>query len=162
MMSKESKQAGGSAGRRTARGLLVVTGLLAGLLAGEVQGGWTVLVHNSESLSAGTAKCLAAPKKSLNRLLIQRIRITRGGSTAVDHTFVAKVTDDVAGLNYSVSGCAAPGCRSVLAVQGGKEGEVYDMDGLDILLPPGARLYYYPSATPGSNVTIEVFYKESQ
>ena len=150
----------------TLPGLMAMSGwsmmLLCMLLTGPAEAGWKVLVHNSESLSDTSAKCLVAPKNGLNRLLIQRIRITRGGTTAVDHRFFAKVTEDVAGLNYNLSGCASPGCREILAVPGAKAGEVYDMDGLDIMLPPGGRLYYYPSATPGSSSTIEIFYQETQ
>jgi len=137
--------------------------LLALLLPGaQADAGWAVLNHNTDTLTAGQARCILAPTVAGHRLRIQRIRITRSGSTDVSHRFVFATTDDASGDTESITTCTLPTCRQVLTTEGLREGRSYDYDGLDLLGPPNGRLYVQEEAHAGSEtVTIEVFYTES-
>jgi len=124
--------------------------------------GWSVLNHSTDTITVGQAECLVAPTKPGNRLRIKRVRITRSGTSDVTHRFSYAVTSDAPGDTESLSSCVQPTCKHLLTVEGIIEGELYDMNGLDLLLPPDARFYVHEDAHAATeHVTIEVFYTES-
>jgi len=124
-------------------------------------GEWTVLNHNTDTITEALARCLVAPSTQDNRLMISRIRLTRSGTADVTHRFAFRISEDVQGATATLVGCALPTCRYVLTIEGALRGRVYDMSGLNIVLPPGARLYVSEdSHQAGEHATIEVFYTE--
>jgi hypothetical protein len=139
-------------------GLALLTGVIPTAHADD----WAVLVDNNDSYTLTSARALVAPRTSENRLTIRRLRMTRSGTTAFVHTFVASVTEDAPGDTENLTGCVSPGCKQVLVIPGVMQKEVIDLDGLNLILPPNARLYYMADQNAGtSRVTIEVFYSES-
>lgn len=142
----------------------VLFALLALLLAApapEAYAGWAVLNHNGDSLLTGTARCIVAPTTTTNRLRVHRIRITRSGTSNVSYRFTAAVTEDTAGDSESVTSCSLPGCQHLFTAEGLVEGRIFDLTGLDLLLPPGGRLYVSEDSHYSEYATIEVFYSES-
>jgi len=115
--------------------------LLLFLPVSGVRADWAVLHHNGDTITSTVARCVLAPKTDHHRLRIQRVRLTRSGTADVTHRFAYKLTEDGAGDTETLAGCSPPGCRYVLSLEGAKAGQVYDLPGLDLLLPPGGRFY---------------------
>ena len=58
-------------------------------------------------------------------------------------------------------GCTLPGCRIVIAAEGVVAGQVTDINGLSLVLPPGHRFYVATDPDIGRNFhTIEVYYQQ--
>jgi len=127
-----------------------------------VQADWTVYNHSTATITEGAAYCLLAPTTLGTSLVISRLRLTRSGTSDVTHRFAFKLTKDVRGDTEDLTSCdASPTCSYILTAEGTKEGRVYNMSGLNLVLPPGARFYVMEDAhQAGEYLTLEVFYTE--
>jgi len=137
--------------------------MVLGFLSGDqANAEWAVLNHSNAIITSGQAICLAAPTQPGKRLRLKRIRLTRTGTSDVSHTFAYAVTTDSPEDTEAITVCTPPTCNTLVTLEGTKQGRPYDFDGLDLLLPPDARLYLYEDThAAGEYVTVEVFYEES-
>jgi hypothetical protein len=135
--------------------------LLAGLVPTEALAKVTVFEHSTDALASAAAVALAIPATETGRVAIRRIRITSSATSTITFTFTEKRTSDALFQTEDVSGCAAPGCSTQLVVEGVGEGRVADLDGMDLVLPRGARMYMHADTDVGTEfTTVEVYYDQ--
>jgi len=122
----------------------------------------TLLNHDTSNTASTSAVCLASPAQETGGLVVSRIRITNSKTTGVTYTFTHKRTSDSLFDTENLSAsCSAPGCATLLTVEGVKEGRPMDLTNLSLELPPGSRLYMNTDADIGVDFqTLEVFYRQ--
>lgn len=148
------------------KSIQMVLGLLAGLallVPGLSMGASTLMIHNTDDTTEGSAVCMSAPRSETGQLVVNRIRVTSSRATATTYTFTHKRTSDSLLDTESLSGanCVAPACAAVLSLEGVVAGQVAELNNLNLVLPRGSRLYMSSSADIGANYqTVEVYYSQ--
>jgi len=145
--------------------VLLAATLSFGVMGGVAHAGYKVLEHDGSANTSGSAKVLVAPSQNDFSLLIRRIRISNSASaTRPDYRFFARLSADQEGDTANLGSCNLPSCIEIAAAESVQEGSPIDLDGLNIRLLPGDRLYFFATADISSEseyVTLEVWYDES-
>jgi len=144
----------------------IVAGALLTLITGQAQAGYYSVLHSTADIgpiTTGAAIAVAMPAVDNGRIQITRIRLTTTKSTALDYRFRSARESSAVGDTKQVSSwtCDLPGCSDVFTINGVKAGELYDLEGLQLSLSPGHRLYVWSSADINSDYfTVEVWWRE--
>jgi len=123
------------------------------------------LLHNSTDTNEtnGVAIAVAVPSEDNGRIQVKRLRLSSSSTTALDFQLRAARKTDALGDTQNMSGwtCTLPGCQEVFAIEGVKAGQLYDLDGLELNLLPGERLYLFSDADIGVQFfSLEVWWED--